>query len=994
MKKLNLTLATLLMGSVALYGQVSPPYTQDFYASADFNKMTVIDANEDGNQWTYASYDPVSWSAAARYTGLADNGANDWLITEGIELKSGYVYKFSFNAIGVTGYTNNIDVMLGTATDALTTQVMERVVLTEKAKNKYTSEIEVDTDGIYYIGFLVTADANQGAIYVDDITVEAGIIGNAPAAVTELLATPAIKDSKAVMNLSFVTPTTTNTGNELTSVSTITIYRGDVLIATLDGSTPGTTVEYTDETAIVGYNSYKVICHNEAGEGSAASVSAYISFTTPAAPTNVVLTNGEEGQTITWDAVTLGVNSSYLFIPENVTYTITRSDKVVIAEKISELTVTDNYTKEGDGQDLISYTVVAVNEGGNSTGTVSNTILIGNPYTGEYAESFANYKYNTQTWQVVDGSGTLWQPKNSSYYSPAISASQDNDNGFVGFSSYTSGTTQRLVSPMLNVSELQNPRLSFYVYHASTTYTDKLIPEILVDGVYTPLHEGITVNGETEGWTKYNFDLDKELVSKDFQLSFQGVAGGGYLVTVDNITIKDALDYNLAVTALTAPASLNIGKEDNIIANIKNTGKNTATGYTVQLYLGEELIEEMEGTELISETTTDVVFTFKATPAMAETDLDFSVRIDYAADLNAGDNEATVTVRVIGNMLPVPTNLSAIHSDKKTIDIFWEAPVVPEVEEQLVQTESFEEWTAGSTEPFADWTFVDVDGKNISAYVGFGSSVPMAFMTSDNTAITPKTGKNYLVSPKNSAYYDYRDDWAISPEVVGGQTITFNVCQKGGYGYYGTTFYVCYSSTDNNPESFTAIGDAIIDKSSTWKEYSVTLPENAKYFAIHVVDDGSSTSDAMAIDDVTFQPGSVQLVHTGYNLYRNGILHATIEDIETVTYCDTRLEVELEYVYEYGVSALYEQGESMLSNTAIVDKASNVSSADVANKAIYAGENYVTVLNCAGSTLSLYTIDGRLAAQKLINNDYATFNVNKGIYIAIVDDMSVKIVIR
>ena len=994
MKKLNLTLATLLMGSVALYGQVSPPYTQDFYASADFNKMTVIDANEDGNQWTYASYDPVSWSAAARYTGLADNGANDWLITEGIELKSGYVYKFSFNAIGVTGYTNNIDVMLGTATDALTTQVMERVVLTEKAKNKYTSEIEVDTDGIYYIGFLVTADANQGAIYVDDITVEAGIIGNAPAAVTELLATPAIKDSKAVMNLSFVTPTTTNTGNELTSVSSITIYRGDVLIATLDGSTPGTTVEYTDETAIVGYNSYKVICHNEAGEGSAASVSAYISFTTPAAPTNVVLTNGEEGQTITWDAVTLGVNSSYLFIPENVTYTITRSDKVVIAEKISELTVTDNYTKEGDGQDLISYTVVAVNEGGNSTGTVSNTILIGNPYTGEYAESFANYKYNTQTWQVVDGSGTLWQPKNSSYYSPAISASQDNDNGFVGFSSYTSGTTQRLVSPMLNVSELQNPRLSFYVYHASTTYTDKLIPEILVDGVYTPLHEGITVNGETEGWTKYNFDLDKELVSKDFQLSFQGVAGGGYLVTVDNITIKDALDYNLAVTALTAPASLNIGKEDNIIANIKNTGKNTATGYTVQLYLGEELIEEMEGTELISETTTDVVFTFKATPAMAETDLDFYVRIDYAADLNAGDNEATVTVRVIGNMLPVPTNLSAIHSDKKSIDIFWEAPVVPEVEEQLVQTESFEEWTAGSTEPFADWTFVDVDGKNISAYVGFGSSVPMAFMTSDNSAITPKTGKNYLVSPKNSAYYDYRDDWAISPEVVGGQTITFNVCQKGGYGYYGTTFYVCYSSTDNNPESFTAIGDAIIDKSSTWKEYSVTLPENAKYFAIHVVDDGSSTSDAMAIDDITFQPGSVQLVHTGYNLYRNGILHATIEDIETVTYCDTRLEVELEYVYEYGVSALYEQGESMLSNTAIVDKASNVSSANATNKAIYAGENCVTVLNCAGSTLSLYTIDGRLATQKLINNDYATFNVNEGIYIAIVDDMSVKIVIR
>ena len=250
MKKLNLTLAALLLtGSAAVYGQVAPPYTQDFYSGSDFNKMTVVDANADGNTWTYASYDPINWSPCARYTGSTDNVANDWLITEALELKAGYAYEFSFKAIGAAGYINNIDVMLGTSNtaEALTTKVMERVVLTERASNTYNATISVEADGTYYIGLLATAEANQGAIYIDDIKVAAGIIANAPGAATNLVATPAIKDSKAVMNLSFTAPMVTNSGNALDAISGITIYRGDVLIATLEATTPGATVEYTDE---------------------------------------------------------------------------------------------------------------------------------------------------------------------------------------------------------------------------------------------------------------------------------------------------------------------------------------------------------------------------------------------------------------------------------------------------------------------------------------------------------------------------------------------------------------------------------------------------------------------------------------------------------------------------------------------------------------------------------------------------------------------------
>lgn len=250
MKKTIFSLAMLLATGSVAFGQTTPPYTQDFYATADFNKMTLIDANEDGNTWAYASYDPVSWSSSARYTGATENAADDWMITEALELKAGYVYNFSLYAIGVTGYTNNVDVMLGTEPNAtaMTTKIVDTIVLTEKAKNSYTGVIEVEKDGTYYIGIHVTAEANQGAIYIDDIKVESGIIANAPAAVSALTASAAVADAKAVMNLSFVAPATTNSGAELTAISNIAIYRGTEKIADLGEQTPGATITYTDLT--------------------------------------------------------------------------------------------------------------------------------------------------------------------------------------------------------------------------------------------------------------------------------------------------------------------------------------------------------------------------------------------------------------------------------------------------------------------------------------------------------------------------------------------------------------------------------------------------------------------------------------------------------------------------------------------------------------------------------------------------------------------------
>ena len=997
MKKQSLILAAFLaLGNVAVNGQentgLTPPYTQDFYYSSDFNTMTIIDANNDGYKWSYSEWSfPGNYSNAARLSPNSANGADDWMITPALELKAGYAYNFSFKAAGADKCENNIDVMIGSAAtaEALTTSIMDKVVLTAKVSNTYTANITVANDGVYYIGFHTTAEAAQGYVYIDDIKIEAGILGDAPAAATALTATPAVENAAAVMKLSFTAPSKTNNGADLTEITNIMVYRGTEKIAELGVATPGTVVEYTDNAPALYNNAYKVICVNAAGEGAEATVNGYLAYCAPVAPTNVVLTATAEEQTITWDAVTAGTSTSYIFIPENVTYTVTRSDKVEIAKGITECTVTDTYAKDGEGQDLIYYTVTAVNEGGSSSETSSNKILVGAPYTGEYAESFANYSYTTSTWQAESG----WTTKTSQYSSPKISADQDGNNGFVGFSSYTSGTTSRLVSPIINVSDMQNPRLSFYVYHATTTYTDKVIPELLINGEYTELCEGITVNGEVEGWTKYNFDLTKEQTAGDFQLSFKAVAGGGYWVSIDNITIKDALAYNLAAIGITAPANLGVGKPAEIAVSVKNTGVNAATGYKVVLYCNNEEVASVDGEELASETTANVVFTYTATPFLVETELEFSADIVYANDLNAADNTVSVTVPVATNDLPTPTELKATDTANPfTIVLSWTAPIVPTVEVQPVMTESFEDWTAGSTEAFADWKFVDGDGASTYNYAYFEVGGAMAFLTTSSSNVTPLTGSNYLVSIKNHSYLDYRDDWAISPEVVGGQTISFNVCNYGGYGYYGTKFEVCYSTTDNNPESFEVL-EKISEMSSSWKQYSFTLPENAKYFAIHVTDDGSSTSTALAFDDITFQPGRAQLVHTGYNVYRDEKMIATINDNTVATFTDIDM-ADVDMLYSYAVSALYETGESLTSNVVTMNNPVTGIEDIAGNQAVYANDGMLKVIGYAGEELNVYNVSGQAVVTKAIVNDMETIALSNGVYIVSIANNTLKVVIK
>ena len=82
----------------------------------------------------------------------------------------------------------------------------------------------------------------------------------------------------------------------------------------------------------------------------------------------------------------------------------------------------------------------------------------------------------------------------------------------------------------------------------------------------------------------------------------------------------------------------------------------------------------------------------------------------------------------------------------------------------------------------------------------------------------------------------------------------------------------------------------------------------AKRFAINV---HGLHYDPIVFDLFSFTAMSEPALLTGYNLYRNDLLVASLP-LETVSYTDENLEKNVEYVY--AVTALYDKGESLYSN--------------------------------------------------------------------------------
>ena len=173
--------------------------------------------------------------------------------------------------------------------------------------------------------------------------------------------------------------------------------------------------------------------------------------------------------------------------------------------------------------------------------------------------------------------------------------------------------------------------------------------------------------------------------------------------------------------------------------------------------------------------------------------------------------------------------------------------------------------------------------------------------------------------------------------------------------YGAESFQFMYSDSDTKLSSFKRL-NTVAEVPEQWTEYSFEVPEGTRWFAIRCTSEGTF---ALFVDDITFVPAHPAdgLVLNGYNVYREREL-VNKALLPQTSFTDDAASLGH---HTYYVTAVYDRGESALSEPAGVDVTS------------------ISEIYADGKSYDIYSADGILLKRNASMADAA--KLPHGIYI-------------
>ena len=984
-------------------GSIVPPYVNNFLTKEDADGYVIEDTNKDGTKWNWSASDKA---LVVRYS---SGNMDDWAFLPPVKMEGGKGYYFSFKTkAGNPNYPERIELQAGTApaSAAMTTVLIDKTDVKVREWTELKSLFVPQETGIYYFGIHGCSDADKLRLLVTDIAISEPISGSSPAAVTNLKAE---RDATGALTatVSLTAPTEDSEGNLLESISRIEVIREEKVAHTFDNPAPGAELSFVDNLAQSGPVAYTVVAYNEYGAGLTAEVSTFVGFGKPAMPVGLAAAHGstDSEAIVTWNAVSQDING-YDFPEGAVTYNVYRvinGKGVLIAEKTSNLTVTDSpYTPETE-QNFVLYAVEAEYENEKSDLADSPVIPLGKPYSVPFGETF-NPTNPTYNWALgYSNEGTYWGMIDK--YQGVVN--QDENGGMAVMVGQYIDATAMLYSGSIKV-EAGNS-LSFYYYDYPSSNT---MDVMINDGTGYKQAKAIALSGENapKQWKRVIIDLSS-YSGKNIQLGFQGVCVDTKWMFVDNVFVGVIPQYDLAVKPLNAPESVATTEEEfTVTTTVMNNGLDAfAEGqYDVALYVNGSRAEAAPGVAIAGGE--EAVFAFTIPVGVFTDDvLVLSAKIETAlADADASNNEtAAKEVTVIYPEYPVVTGLTATASEDG-VSLAWAAPVVDENAKRSI-VDSAENYTVFSTgladsdaqdDNVGDWIMVDKDGSytyGINDNYGQPIEYPnaggrMAFQVFDGEKLglagwAAHSGRQMFVcfAAENAP----NDDWMISPELSGeAQEILFYAKSITlQYGAESLEFYYSMGSTET--DDFIQVGDTDNAVQAEWALYKYEVPAGARRFAIHCVSDNRF---ALCVDDISFVAkdrvlSSLEL--TGYNVYCNGEKHND-GPVAQESYSAVNLP---DGAHEFCVTAMYDAGESLPSEKVSVSY-TFISSIAGSAVTIAGGEGEIIVNNAQGQNVAVYGADGRMIKSSDVTDEHAAIRIASGIYVVKAGGTIAKIIVR
>lgn len=986
-------------------GNIVPPFTDDFNDISKFEFYTVINANNDENQWG-----PYIGNLNMTYN--PDMAMDDWLITPPMMLEKGKAYKFTVDVLTGNATTKErFEIRWGRGnTVADMTETLGGVH--EVAHTDYVAYgdyIVPEETGLHYVGIHACSDADTYTINLDNLTISEGLATDVPAVPEEFTVT-GHTNGELKADVSVKAPSTALGGAALTELTSVTIKRDGTTVHTFQSPAPGAVLTFTDDVDECGDYTYTACAANASGEGATVTAQVHVGVLEPADPLNVDIRETETpGEvTISWEAPATDVKGNQLD-PQYITYRIYKAGSTqydLVKSGITETSCTLQALDNPEKQDFVLYLVVAETLGGVSDGIPTKMIPVGKPYAAPYRESFAK----GEPWSILgtnSAGGAKWQL----FSDDSGVAACDGDNGFIGSVANYLDEYGSLMSGKVDLSGTENPALTFATYSITSAEgepdTNEIEVAVVCDGEEKTLRTfRISDYSETDEWITLLVPMT-EYKGKTVQLKFTAVHKLLPYVMIDRIRLENLYDHNLSIAGISAPEMVKGGTDFSVTAKIENNGVIAAPAFTARLWAGDKIADTKQVETLESFKSTSVSFTAKIPVTVTEPQ-NYRIEVVYEADEAEADNMSeTVTVTPVAPTLPAVKNLTA-EGDGNAINLAWETPdpedYIPDV--YVEDFENCDSWATMYSGNTNGWTLVDRDGACIG---GFSDDTSMPgidnlskqsfFVFDQNTAgfndyyFNAHSGTKFLAQmfsyKQGTGGYEQSasDDWAISPELFGGEQ-TVSLWARAYDPEYPETFEILYSTGSTDPEDFILVKKFDV-ATDVWTCYNAKLPEGARRMAIRCTSDFRFMLFA---DDVTFIPAPAEneIVLSGYNIYRDGELIGTVDN-NVNNFSDTGAEAGKEY--SYAVTALYGNRESRLSDSVRASQ-SGMAEITAGTITITAQRGTVTVTGAAGETVAVIAPDGLTVVSTPCAEDVENYQLAAGVYIVKAADVVKKVLVK
>lgn len=974
-----------------------PPFAFDMTDPLQFGYHTIFDANEDGKTWNFNG-------GITRYSYSSDNDADDWLFSPNLFLYKDHAYKITAKVSSSTTFPERIEIKAGYGqanVGSMTATVVPATVIQSSDIVTLEGWLIADRAGMFVIGFHAISDADELHLKLHSYEISAPVAGTLPGAVENPVVTP---DPNGALkaDISFKAPSKTIVGADLTGDVKVKVLRGETLVGEVTCAAGSDQSVADNDVPEIGTYTYTLVSLSADGqEGLSTSVSAFVGPKTPADIEAVEMTEPTPGTfVLNWPAVTMAADGSEL-LPANVSYkvfTVTTNayGQLAVGDEIgvvTEPTFTYNTTPI-EQQGYFRLAVQAFNLSEGSEMLALGTVLTGTPY--DMPVVYTNMESLDHFLGIGgDGRVQIYTPETLEGIEPC------DDSEFFGIQHQYLDQSSYLVTGKINITG-EMPVFSFYVYSLTgagdSEDTNENIVSVIADGEETVLRTVVNNEDGMEGctWNKVMVPLDA-YVGKTIQVKLTGVCKGYAFNLYDNIRVCNNLNHDLSA-AISAPATVETGKEFNVNVAVANEGAEDSDSYTVNLYRDGEIVATQTN-QYGSASGEKENFTFKQTLGLTDGEsAEYKAVVVYEADENPDNNEtAAVTVARKLSTLPKVSGLAGERSEQG-VSLTWDAIVIGE----RVPTQVTEDFESGEpfAKEFADWTFVDLDGVTQGGFqnldipgVVHGQTTGSFFVFDNaddafNLSFATTSGTKFLATLYNSDDSQI-DDWAISPLLTGdAQTISF---QARSYSpEYPEQIEVWYTTSESvNPEDFVkveAFGTQTVPCNSNrdFTLYTAALPAGAKHFAIRSCAAGSFM---LLVDDVTFTKldgfdGELK----GYNVYRDGV---KINDalVAEPSFVDTEAGAE---AHTYHVTAVYDKGESELSEPVTIDQ-SGIDAVLAAGMKVAVEGKFIVVTGAAGKLVTINAVDGKTIHSA---QGDARVAVNSAIYLVTVDRKTVKVIVR